>query len=95
MRALIIVLFVVLGLIFLGGAFNIGGAPIFGHIDAVLDTNLFMKIHYTFFSLIYRGERSLDSGINSTREDLEEFSKRPIGIDNPQKYEDLDKASDY
>jgi hypothetical protein len=95
MRALIIVFFVVLGVIFLGGAFNIGGAPIFGHVDAVLDTNLFMQIHYTFFSLIYRGERSLDSGVMRTQDDLEEFSKRPIGIDNPETYRNLDNASDY
>ena len=95
MRTIIVVLLVVLGLIFLGGAFNIGGAPIFGHIDAALNTNLFMKIHYAFFSFISRGERSLDASVTRTREDLEEFSKRPIGIDNPEKYKNLDKASDY
>lgn len=95
MRALIIVFFVVLAVIFLGGAFNIGGAPIFGHIDAVLDTDLLMRVHYTVFGLIYRGERSLDSGIKRTHDDVEEFSKRPIGIDNPEKYRQLDSASDY
>ena len=95
MRALIIVFFVVLGIIFLGGAFNLGGAPIFGHIDAILDTNLLMDIHYAVFGLIYRGERSVDSGLRRTQDDLQEFSKRPIGIDNQEKYRKLNKASDY
>jgi hypothetical protein len=95
MRTFVIVLLVVVGLIFLGGAIDIGGAPVFQHIDTALHTNFLMQIHSALFSLIYRGERSLDSGIQRTQGELEEFSHRPIGIDKQRKYKDLDKASDY
>ena len=94
MRALILVVLVILAIIFLGGGVNLGKAPLFGHIDAVLGTNALMNMHYAIFSWLYRGERSVAEGIGRTGGDIDEFTKRPLGIDNPKKYRQLDRALD-
>jgi hypothetical protein len=92
MRTFVGVLVVVLLVIFLGGAVNLGGAPIFGHIDNVLGISLFMPIHYYTFWLLYRGEGSLRSGLGRTDSEIREFQRAPAGIDNQQKYRQLDDA---
>jgi succinate-acetate transporter protein len=92
MRALIITVVVILGIIFLGGAVNLGSAPLFGHIDAVLGANVLMPIHYGVFWLLYRGQATLANGTGRTRDNVREFEKRPIGIDKEKKYQQLDEA---
>ncbi len=93
MRALIIVVIVVLAVIYIGGALKVGGAPIFGHIDSILGTGVLMKIHYSTFWLLYRGERTAESGLTKTREDIDQFKKTPVGIDKEKKYKQLDDAA--
>ncbi len=92
MRALIIVILVVLGIIFVGGGINVGGAPIFHHIDSVLRTHFFMSVHYRTFYFLYRGEHSVGEGLSRTQSDVREFEKHPAGIDNRAIRERLDEA---
>jgi hypothetical protein len=92
MAIMIVVLVVVI--IFLGGIVNIGGRPVFGHIDRVIGASVFMTVHHVFFFFLESGEERVYSDIEDTEEDIKEFSKRPIGIDNQKKYRDLDHALD-
>jgi len=93
MRAFIFVLVVVLALIFVGGGVPIGRDTIFGHIDSMLGTTALMNLHHAVFSLLYRGEETLESGVVKTDRDVKEFQERPIGIDNKGKYRLLDEAA--
>jgi len=93
MRALILVVIIVLGIIFLGGAVNLGSAPLFTHVDSMLGTDALMQLHYGIFSMIYRGEKTVGSGLEQTKEDVKDFSKKPLGIDHQKKYRQLDDAS--
>jgi hypothetical protein len=93
MRLAIVVVGVVLAVILACGAINIGGAPIFGHMDEVAGTYFFMAIYNNIFFFLHRGEDSVTSGLEKTETEIEEFSKRPAGIDNSRKYRQLDKAA--
>ena len=92
MRALIIIILVVVGIIFVGGGINIGSAPVFQHIDAVLRTDFLMRVHYTTFYFLYRGEHSVGEGFSRTKSDVHEFEQRPAGIDNKAARDKLDEA---
>ena len=81
MRTLIIVVLAVLAIIFLAGAVNIGGAPIFYHLDSMLNTDLFMDLHDSIFFFVYRWKDSADSGLSRTRNDLQKFEEKPAGLD--------------
>ncbi|MEW6347879.1 MAG: hypothetical protein AB1646_02360 [Thermodesulfobacteriota bacterium] len=93
MRTFITVVVIVLAIVFVGGALNLGGRPLFGHMDRILGTQAFMKIHRSCFFFLYRGHGTMDAGVDKTKSDLDEFGKRPIGIDRKKQYEDLDEAS--
>ncbi len=93
MRVFIVVLVVVLGVIFVGGAFSIGGDSIFGHIDSVLGISALSSLHNSVFFFLYRGSDRLEDGLSKTGEDLREFEERPIGIDNKRKYKQLNDAA--
>ena len=92
MRALIIVVIVVFGIIFVGGALNLDGAPIFAHIDRLLGTDFLMQMHYAAFFWLYRGEECVGAGVRRTEQDIEEISVRYFGIDKEKKYRQLDDA---
>ncbi|MDQ7782833.1 MAG: hypothetical protein RDU20_08135 [Desulfomonilaceae bacterium] len=95
MKKFIIVLVVVIAVIFVGGAFPIGGDSIFGHIDSLLGISAFTGLHHTVFFFLHRGTERIGEGLTKTGEDLREFEKRPAGIDNKRKYRQLDEASRY
>jgi hypothetical protein len=94
MRIAIIVVAVILGVIFIGGAVNLGSAPLFGHLDRAFGTNALMQLHYTIFSFAYRGQSQSESepGAGDGRS---EFEKRPLGIDKEKNYRRIDDAGKY
>lgn len=93
MRAFIVVFVIVLAVIFVGGAFNLGGAPIFGHIDRLLRTHMLMSLHYSVFFFLYRGEDTVETGLSRTKGEMEEFQDRPLGFDKKKTYKKLDEAA--
>jgi len=93
MKALIVVLVVLLVVIFVCGAFPVGGNSIFGHIDSVLGITALTSLHQSVFFFLYRGKDRVDEGLTKTGTDLREFEQRPIGIDNKRKYKQLDEAA--
>ncbi|GEM_PF-836364 len=95
MRWFIIVFATIFAVIFIGGAIDIGGKPIFGHIDTVLGTTALMGLHQGTFFILYRGEGTIGDGLDQTEDDVKEFSERPLGFDKAETYRKLDKASDY
>lgn len=95
MRYFIIVFAIIFGFIFVGGYVNLGGAPVFAHMDRMLGTNMFMKMHKTTFFFLYRGGHDVRDGVRRTEEDLKDFEQRPLGIDRKREYKRLDEASQY
>jgi hypothetical protein len=93
MRTLIIVVLAVLAIIFVAGTLNIGGAPIFYHLDSMLDTDLFMDLHDSIFFFVYRWKDRADSGISRTKSDLRKFEEKPAGIDNKGYQRKIDNVS--
>jgi hypothetical protein len=94
MRVAIVVIAGILIVIFIGGAVNLGKAPLFGHIDSVLKTTVLMDLHYTVFSMIYRGERAVGAGFEKTTADIDDL-QRKAEFGKKQKYQRLDKESHY
>lgn len=95
MRTAIIVVAIIVAVIFFGGAFNIGSAPLFGHIDNVIGTPVLMRLHYALFFFLDTGERTIRSGITDTERDFKDFQRAPAGYDKRRHYNDLDRAKDY
>jgi hypothetical protein len=93
MRSVITVVVIALAVIFAGGVINIGGAPVFARMDRVIKTGVFMNLHRSCFFFLYRGERSMESGVGRTKSEVDEFNKRPIGIDRKGEYKRLDDAA--
>ena len=94
MRIAILVICVLLLVIFVGGAVNLGRAPLFGHIDSALGTTALMNLHYTVFSLLYRGEDSAGNLGEGTRSGIDDMAKK-AEFGKRQKYKRLDRESDY
>jgi hypothetical protein len=92
MKALIITVVVFLAIVFVGGAVELGGDSIFGHIDSLIGTGFLTNLHRTTFFFLYRGTDSVVTGTEKTRRDLDEFQKRPVGIDKEKQYRLLDEA---
>ena len=95
MRTYIMIIVLVVAVIFLGGVVNVGGRPIFAQIDRLIGANVLMTVHHGFFFFVESGEERVYSDLEKTGEDIREFSKKPIGIDNEKKYRELDSALDY
>lgn len=95
MRTAVIVIAVVIAVIFFGGAFSIGGAPIFGHIDDAIGVPIFMRLHYALFFYLDSGSESIRSGADGVGRDFRSFEKAPAGYDKHKQYRDLDKAKEY
>lgn len=89
MRTLAIVLAIFLAVVFIGGAVNLGRAPLFQHIDTALDTDVLMDLHYGVYFFLNKGGREYER----TTEKVREFQDKPIGIDNKRKYRQLDDAA--
>lgn len=94
MRVVIVIVSVILLVIFLGGAVKLGKAPLFGHIDSALGTDALMNLHYTIFSILYRGEDSAGEFGANTRSDIDNMAKK-AEFGKREKYKRLDKASQY
>ncbi len=94
MRIAIVVIGIILLVIFLGGAVNLGKAPLFGHIDSVLGTTALMRLHYAVFSVIYHGEESAEEFGQGTRSGIDDMAQK-AEFGKKQKYKRLNKASDY
>ncbi len=93
MRTVIVIVVILLAIVFVGGVLNIGGRPLFGHMDRIIGKSLFMDIHRSCFFFLYRGHRTMDMGVDKTKSDLGEFGKRPIGIDREKQHRDLKDAA--
>ena len=94
MRTFVIVVIIILAIIFLGGAVPIGNAPLFGHVDSILGTSALMKLHKGVFFLLYRGEESVESGVERTGAEIEGFQQTPLGLDKAEKHKKLQEAAD-
>jgi hypothetical protein len=92
MRAAIAIVFIVLAVIFIAGAVDIGGAPLFGHIDRLLGTNALMNAHHAAFFFLYTGEDAVESELERTGSRVREFQERPLGVDKKEKNRQLDEA---
>ena len=93
MRSVVIVVVVLGVIIFLGGKVNIGGAPLFAHLDAVLGSDLFMGIHDGLFGFMERGQGKGVDSLRGVGDKIDEFGKKPLGIDQRKKYRQLNDAS--
>jgi hypothetical protein len=94
MRIAILIVAVALAVIFVGGAINIGRAPLFGHIDSALGTTALMNLHYTVFSMVYRGQGSAGAGYGKTKSDIDDMAKK-AEFGKREKYKRLDRESTY
>ncbi|MCA1961615.1 MAG: hypothetical protein LDL33_12570 [Desulfomonile sp.] len=93
MRTVMIVIVVIGAVIFLGGTVNIGGAPLFAHIDAMLNTELFMDLHDGLFGFMQRGGGRAGDSMHRMGEEIDKFRQKPLGIDHGKKYRQLDDAA--
>ncbi len=93
MRTLIVVVLAVLAIIFVAGAVNIGGAPIFYHLDSVLNTDFFMDLHDSIFFSIYRWKDSADTELSGAKSNLQKFEEKPLGIDKRGYKRKIDEVS--
>jgi len=93
MKTGIIVVCIVVAVMFLGGAVNIGGAPVFGHIDNFLGVHALMNAHRSVFFFLHKGQEVLESESERAGSTVNEFQERPVGIDNKGKYRQLDEAA--
>jgi len=93
MKTAIVVVCIIVAVIFLGGAVSIGGAPVFGHIDRLLKTDVLMNVYRTAFFFFYSAEESVESGLERTDSKLREFQERPAGIDKKEKDKQLEDAT--
>jgi hypothetical protein len=90
MRSTAVVLAVCLGVLFAGGYFSILGQPVFAHIDDIVGSSFLMTLHRgVFFFLYSKGKAAISAPAGS----VDEFQRRPLGIDNKGKYRQLDDAS--
>jgi len=92
MRTLIIVVLAALAIIFVAGTLNIGGAPIFYHLDSMLDTNVFMDLHDSIFFFVYSARDRADSELSRAKSGLRKFEEKPLGIDNKSYQRKIDSA---
>jgi hypothetical protein len=89
MRTFAIALAIFLVVLFIGGAVNLGRAPLFEHLDTALGTDALMDLHHGVFFFLNKGGREYER----TSERVKEFQDKPIGIDNKRKYRQLDDAA--
>jgi hypothetical protein len=94
MRVAIVAIGVVLLIVFLGGAVNLGRLPLFGYIDSALGTTALMNLHYTVFSILYGDDESGGSLGEGTRANIDDMAKK-AEFGKRKKYQQLDKASQY
>ncbi|MFH0823444.1 MAG: hypothetical protein V2B18_11890 [Pseudomonadota bacterium] len=92
MRYVIIIVVSLLAVVFVGGALDIGRAPIFAHLDSALGTNVLMNLHYSVFYFLYGDIGTVGVKIEDTEKGVRDFQEKPIGIDNKGKYKQLDEA---
>jgi hypothetical protein len=93
MRAAILVIVIIIAIVLLGGVVNLGGAPIFRHIDSVFGTNVLMTAHNTLFFFLHRAQQRIEEQSSKAGEELEKFQEEPIGIDTKGRYKKLDDAA--
>ncbi len=93
MRVVIVVIIALLAIIFVGGYLNVGNGTIFQHMDSVLHTNVFMALHYSLFYFLHRAEDSAAAEFSRIKSDLNEFEKKPAGIDKWGYRRKIDEAS--
>jgi len=93
MRSVVIVVVAIGAIIFLGGTINVGGAPLFAHLDAMLSTELFMDLHDGLFGFMQRGRGATGDSMRRMGEDIDKFRQKPLGIDHGKKYRQLDNAA--
>ncbi len=93
MRTAIVVIVVILAIVLIGGVVNLGGAPIFRHIDRALRTDVFMTAHKTLFFFLHRAQQRIGDESSKANRELREFQEKPIGIDKKGHYQKLDEAA--
>jgi hypothetical protein len=93
MRTAVVVIVIILAIVLLGGVVNLGGAPIFRHIDSVLGTNVLMTAHNTVFFFLHRAQQRIEEQSSMAGEELKKFQEEPLGIETKGRYQKLDDAS--
>jgi hypothetical protein len=93
MRTAIVVIAIILAIVLLGGVVNLGGAPIFRHVDAVLGTDVLMPAHNSMFFFLHRAQQRMEEQSSKAGEGLQKFQEEPIGIDKKGHYKKLDEAA--
>ena len=93
MRTAIVVIAIIVAIVLLGGVVNLGGAPIFRHIDSVLGTHVLMTTHNTMFFFLHRAQQRIEEQSSKAGDELQKFQDEPLGIDTKGRYKKLDEAS--
>jgi len=93
MRAAIVVIVIVLAIILIGGVVNVGGAPIFSHIDSLLGTDVLMTAHNTLFFFLHGVRQTIEDESSGAVTKVKKFQEEPLGIDKKGRYQKLDEAS--
>ena len=93
MRTAIVVIVIILAIVLIGGVVNVGGAPIFRHIDSVLGTDVLMTAHNTLFFFLHRAQQRIERESSRAGEKVKKFQEEPLGIETKGRYQKLDEAS--
>jgi hypothetical protein len=93
MRTIILVIAIVLAIVLLGGVVNLGGAPIFSHIDSVLGTDVLMRAHESVFFFLHRAQTRIEEESSRAGAELRKFQEEPLGIETKGRYQKLDDAA--
>ena len=79
MRTAIVVIAIILAIVLLGGVVNLGGAPIFSHVDSVLGTDVLMTAHNTMFFFLHRAQQRIEETIVQGWRRLEKIPREAAG----------------
>jgi len=95
MKAFIIILIAVLAVLFVGGAIQVGGDSLLGHVDSALGITGFTDLYYTVFFFMRKGIESVELEYRKTDQELRDFQDKPLGFDKKKAYRQLDDAAQY
>lgn len=75
---ILVVVVAIVGIIYIGGAVNVAGKPIFEHIDSALGTSFFMGCYYTLGYSFRRSEGPERDEWTKTHQDFKKVLKNTV-----------------
>ena len=72
------VILLVLGIIYLGGALQVKGAPVFVHVDKALHTQAFMGTYYKLISIFHKKRSSEEDEWTKNYQDFDKVLHKTV-----------------